>query len=765
MPEDFNKESTTENNEPKTLEQQDLEKHIRALESADTEEAVRAASDMEYLIQTARHIKDDTYNEFADEYTEKEKEVLWNTVLTEVVPTLQSVIDGNDTEDDLINKSVLAMREVPAFNMEKVDVDRMVDNNEHLSEEYLHQYAERNDQDYHTLRRFALEWAIIRSAGGKRKKERSYSPGGINRGPGEKSGTYIEPSATTTYYYYDPDGNWTGFLFSEWQECVSDIVAEYKKEQENNKEPASENETPAEKFSGEKILSKEKVEGEFDFKVTGFNDLDFWVDVINTDGTMVLESGETFLDPDNKNKEGDAHTPMHIFDPRLMPKDTTTWDGYCQWIKNREQLLLENLEAKTNIAQNEKNEYYRQKRMDKVPLEWGEFIAKLNNIPASYFKIPTPPQNREIEVLATVDKNGYLYDLEGVEVLNGSRQHAHISDESMRGSRKGYDEINQAKKKHEVMKQYDEFIHADNTQHETKQHEKPTSPEDENIQSEINAIQENIDNLIAESSPEGEKPWLQYNSPHNLNTLHKEAQEASEIASQYTSDAKKMLEDLQQKMEEVHEVDALYLETQNMVNEKIREVLITGAGLDLSPDTHLYDLLFENVYIQNTTRERINFAKYVPDVNGNKYAVAAELIAKAGADRTYRVAQIVVRDDGLIRLVDYTTNNIKNNDHKLRDPRNGLHDEGDTMMRWIGDPLDPDSFTVKNYDIAPIPKPQTPSKRRGRQRIPRQRMPRKEGDDDATNVLKPQTSVGSDNNKNALQAALQKALNDNKDNT
>ena len=275
----------------------------------------------------------------------------------------------------------------------------------------------------------------------------------------------------------------------------------------------------------------------------------------------------------------------------------------------------------------------------------------------------------------------------------------------------------------------------------------------------LHKVQEDITLLIEDSDlGAGEKPWLQNHSPHDLDTLREEVREALEVAHRHAPDAEGLLEDLRKKMLDISAVESGYEEAEQMVNEKIKNLLLERPDLGISSEFSLYDLSFGDVYVEELIRDRIVFTQYEDGANGHRYAVAAELLASDDFDDEKTVAQIIVRDDGLVRLADYVTHD-HNDGFSLRFPDDGTR-LYDTEFVWTGENLDSDSFKVTDYNIAPervrrtIPNRKArPSRRQQRQRQRQQRLnPEFEDAVDLNTTDSPDEELG------AMQAALQKAL-------
>ena len=220
------------------------------------------------------------------------------------------------------------------------------------------------------------------------------------------------------------------------------------------------------------------------------------------------------------------------------------------------------------------------------------------------------------------------------------------------------------------------------------------------VQSGLRKVEEDVALFDKESAlGTGEKPWLKYHCPHDLDALREEVRETSEIAYQHAPDAEEKLKDLQRKVVEISAADAEYAEAQEVVDEKARELLVENSKLSIPSNTSLYELLFGYVYIQDVIKNRISFMKYDYDSDGDRYAVAAELLASDSDDNERLVSQVVVRDDGLIRITNYHTDAIPGGEHAIRSPEDGACQMNAVV--WTGEALDPDSFAVRDYNIAP----------------------------------------------------------------
>lgn len=283
------------------------------------------------------------------------------------------------------------------------------------------------------------------------------------------------------------------------------------------------------------------------------------------------------------------------------------------------------------------------------------------------------------------------------------------------------------------------------------------------MQSELHKVQEDITLLIEESEPgAGEKPWLKNHAPHDLDTLRTKVKEALEVAHHHAPDAEELLTDLRKKVADIYAVESDFQETNRMVIEKIKKLLIEKSNLDISPNESMYALQFGDVYIKDAIKDRISFAQYQYNSNEDRYAVAAELSASDSNGNNYLVAQLIVRDDGLIRVTDYATDAIESSsEYARRSPEDGtryydVYYDYDEI--WTGEQLNPDSFTIKDYNIAPERVSRTISGRKDRpsRRQRQQRRPSRETEDV---IVSNANANEEDQGLNPMQAAFQEALN------
>ena len=313
---------------------------------------------------------------------------------------------------------------------------------------------------------------------------------------------------------------------------------------------------------------------------------------------------------------------------------------------------------------------------------------------------------------------------------------------------------------HYQSKEEAERIHSDAITHiEELAREAEHQRKRESILGELHKIEEDITHFMEDSVSGGEKPWLKYNCPHDLIALRDEVREAIKIANKHAPDAENIPQKIQEKIADISAIDTEHRETQSIVNQKIRD-LLEESQLSISSETSLYNLLLGEEYITSAVKERISFMKYEFNSSGDRYAVAAELSADNRNNERCLVAQLIVRDDGLIRVVTYDTDDMGGSEHIFRSHEDGTNAIGDTLV-WTGELLNPDSFVVKDYNIAPVRMARTVSNRKsgraGRQR--RQRRPSREFEDAITSG----TIHTDEEGANPIQAAFQKALHESKE--